>query len=138
FESMGTLSKDEYEARSEGAFKALSGSIYPEWNPEVHKVGVLQVLPPVGPHRRHTVVGIDPGAANPRVVMLFADDAGRVTVFDEIAFPQGAPIRTVARAIKDRLEGWGIESPSWYVIDQSARNREQGTGRSVAQEYAAE
>lgn len=135
-EGLGTMSSAELASRRDGSFVAFEGLIYPEWKRQTHVVPVLEKLPPAGPFRRHTVVAIDPGAAHPRVLFMFADDAGRVTIFDELAFPQGARIDTVCSQILEGLKAWGVESPSWFVIDPAARNREQGTARPVAAEYA--
>lgn len=128
-------SPEELAARQHGQFVALEGQVFKFWDPSRHVIDPLDALPPVGPQRRFTVVGIDPGAANPRVVAAFRDDAGLVIVFDEIVFPQGAPISEVCAAVLKLEKRWGI-LPNWRVIDPSARQREQSTGLPVLAEYA--
>lgn len=135
FASDGTQSAEEIKSRRHGLFVAFEGQIYPAWDPAEHVIPALAELPEIGPERRRTVVGIDPGAAHPAVVFLFADDQGRITVFDEIRFEKGAPIKQVCDEIKKRLLDWET-SADWYVIDPSARNREQATAVPVAAEYA--
>lgn len=136
FDSLGARSQEELAARKHGSFISFTGLIYPSFSPEKHVVDRLIALPPRGPDRRVVVEGIDPGTRWPLVIFLFADDQGRVTIFDELTFPQGTPIERVCEAIKLKRQEWGYGQPNWSVIDPAARNRSDQTGISTRDEYA--
>jgi hypothetical protein len=79
---------------------------------------------------------IDAGARFPAMLLAFADDSGRVTVFDEVRPPQGTVIKEVCRLGREKLQAWGIDALDYSVIDPAALNRSDQTGRSARDEYA--
>lgn len=130
-----SLPEEKAAARRDGSFVAFEGMIYPRWRADEHVVAPLAALPPRGPERRLTIGAIDPGARFPAAVLLFVDELGRVTVFDEVRPVQGTTIEHVARELRERIAGWGCDMDYW-VIDPAALNRSDQTGRSARDEYA--
>jgi phage terminase large subunit-like protein len=136
FKALGAVSKEELASREHGSFVAFEGMIYPNWSPQVHKIGPLAALPPAGAERARTMAWIDAGARFPALLLAYADDIGRVTVFDEVRPPQGTVIREVCALGRERLAAWGIKALDYSVIDPAALNRSDQTGRSARDEYA--
>jgi hypothetical protein len=128
--ALAGLGPEEREARKTGRFITFSGLIFPEFRSHEHVVPALPELP----DGVEVFAGIDPGYRHMCAVLwAYLDSDDVMVVFDELAMPK-ARISEVCREIMLRNERWG-QSPRWFVIDPSARNKNSQTGRSDQQEF---
>jgi len=127
-EALSEYSEEEREARKTGRFIALHGLVYSQFK--------SHVIPAITSIKNTPVyVGIDPGIRNMCAVVFvthLSDDS--LVVFDEIT-AKGKTVAEVSKEIHEHEAYWKV-TPTWYVIDPSARNIQHNTGRSLQQEYA--
>ncbi len=125
-------SAEAIAARVEGRFIHFAGVIYPQWSEDRH------VVPATDPYRDHKTgevlasvyVGIDPGIDHPTgIVWVTEDSAGRFEVIRSFKV-KGATTGQIASLIHATNSEMKLV-PKGYIIDPSARNRNQQTGRSL-------
>jgi phage terminase large subunit-like protein len=129
-------SAEKLAARVEGRFVHFAGVIYPQWDENRH------VVPATDPHRDHKTgevlasvyVGIDPGIDHPTgLVWVTEDAAGRFEVIRSMKV-KGATTGQISSLIHATNADLRVQ-PKGYVIDPSARNRNQQTGRSLQMSF---
>ena len=129
------LSEGARAARKSGLFVHFAGLIYPQFDKARHTIPAVDL-----PRRRDgspepdVYVGIDPGINHPTGVVwvaVFPDDRWEVIRSFKLS---GATIGQIAGMIHATNEEMKV-TPRWYVIDPSARNKNQQTGRSVQMEF---
>ena len=126
-------SSAELQARKSGRFVHFAGMIYPEFSRSEHVIPEQPI-----PDGAYVYIGIDPGIrVMAAVVWAYVESDGQIIVFDELGV-QGFTVAEVAKAIKIINTKHGKDhpiKPRAYVIDPSARNIEQISGRSVQMEF---
>jgi phage terminase large subunit-like protein len=128
--ALAGLSSEERQARKGGRFVHFAGLIYPEFSRERHVIPAIQSVP----EGVTVLTGIDPGIRHmAAIVFAYLDFEDTLVVFDEIAM-QGSNVAQVCEEYWRRCQRWDVR-PRWNVIDPSARNREQSTGKGLQDAY---
>lgn len=117
---------EERKARQKGEFIHFGGLFYDEFNDTEH---VVDPPKPKTIRSQDVVVGIDPGLNFTGVVWAAFDNDNGMFVFDELLC-EGKLVPDVAQGIREKNRKWGI-NPSYYVIDPSARNRNQTNAENI-------
>lgn len=128
--ALAGLSHEEREARKKGRFVHFAGLIYDEFDQGVHVAPPLTELPEI----RTDIAGIDPGIRFPALLFAFVDEHDVLHVFDELC-PNDVTVDQLAIEYHRRSEQWGFCPGPWNVIDPSARNRDQRTGKSLQEAF---
>lgn len=115
------LTADEVEARFYGKFRHLSGRVFKEYKPEIHRIPSFDV-----PYHWPVWVGIDPHRNKPHaVVFLTVSPHGVKYVCNEIYV--SCPIQTLGSLIQDIGNQYNVVN---ILIDTSAQ--ESGWGKVSA------
>lgn len=130
------LSESERMSRKSGLFVHFAGKVFPQFDRDAHIVPYEPV--PVDDQGNTTVpiyVGIDPGIDHPTaVVWAWVDARDRMVVFKTVKVSD-ATVGQICSMIAAINEEHNIH-PHFYVVDPSAKNRNQVTGRSLQMEFA--
>lgn len=126
--ALADYSKEEREARKQGKFIHFHGRVYDEFSDD-HIIPESRV-----PTGVNVYLGIDPGIRHMcAVTYMFHMLDDTLVVFDETCV-KNHNVQEVVMEIAKKLAVHGV-SYNWAVIDPSARNRENITGRSVQLEF---
>lgn len=122
------LTDDEKEARLHGRFMHLSGLVYKEFNPGIHKIRWFN---PKG----YTIYeAIDPATRKEIAVSFLAvAPDGTKYAFDEI-FLKGL-IKDVSAAILQKRKDYGYQRPVFTIIDPIAVAKDPISGSTVKEEF---
>lgn len=145
--ALAGLSESERMSRKSGLFVHFAGKIFPQFDRDVHVIP-YEPIPGLEHSDKHPeapgfepepsvpiYVGIDPGIDHPTaIVWAWVDTQDRMVVFKTIKVSDST-VGQIATMIATINEEYGIH-PHFYVIDPSAKNRNQVTGRNLQMEFA--
>lgn len=126
------MSKEELETRKSGKFRASSGLVYPEFDPEVHVIEPFRV-----PFEWQDQISIDPGLKNPLSAHFYAVDFdGNIYVIAE-HYESEKDIDYHANKIKALAKelGWHTDSKGRLhaLIDSAAEQKTLASIKSVSE-----
>ncbi len=126
------MSKEELETRKSGKFRASSGLVYPEFDPEVHVIDPFRV-----PFEWQDQISIDPGLKNPLSAHFYAVDFdGNIYVIAE-HYESEKDIDYHANKIKALAKelGWHTDSKGRLhaLIDSAAEQKTLASIKSVSE-----
>lgn len=126
------MSKEELETRKSGKFRASSGLVYPEFDPELHVVDPFSI-----PMDWQDTISIDPGLRNPLSAHFYAVDYdGNIYVIAE-HFEAEKDIDYHANKIKEIAGsiGWRTDGKGRLhaLIDSAAEQKTLAYPKSVAE-----
>jgi phage terminase large subunit-like protein len=125
------LSEEERRARKQGRFVAMSGLVYGRFDRETHVIEPIDRLP----QNVNVVVSIDPGFRHAAAIQWhYIDPQDNMVMFEELHLKEHT-IKMQCEQIHMVNAAYNCE-PMYYVIDTSAMDRSNVTGRSDQSEYA--